>query len=513
MTFDEFLKFIRLGENPRGSYDTLFNNSQMPGMPFEGTNVSQMTLDELYKFSDPSGAYGQYVKGINPEGRVATPMGFFQIVGRTLRDFAKRLNLPGDTVFSKDVQDKLGRAIYESQGQAAFPGAVKAMNKASAANQGPKPLTAPGLFNFMEPSEMQPNNQTQARGGLLQSIFGGGAPRTLEDEQARLRRLQFAQSLNALIMPELRMDMQDQIDSQRDIVDRNRTVDVLKARAAAGDPIAQQILEAVTAGSINPREAMTTLLNYNIGQATADTKNVMGAEELRKLYPGTEIADGLYNVIKSPQGGIKISKVGGAGTNINMPGDNNPEDKLIEELMKAQGKDFAGFLVAGSAASQALRDLNVLQQLAPLAPSGPITGALAQAFPLFDDVAALRQSIVLRVAPTLRVEGSGATSDLEFNAMVNSLGSLQNSKEANQAILSVMIAKQRYNLERANIVRQYQTNDKFTLQDANDAIAALEQDSTIPVQVRDLLNKYGSNTSQPSQLPIRTWNPETGSFE
>jgi hypothetical protein len=258
---------------------------------------------------------------------------------------------------------------------------------------------------------------------------------------------------------------------------------------------------------------MTTLLNYNIGQATADTKNVMGAEELRKLYPGTEIADGLYNVIKSPQGGIKISKVGGAGTNINMPGDNNPEDKLIEELMKAQGKDFAGFLVAGSAASQALRDLNVLQQLAPLAPSGPITGALAQAFPLFDDVAALRQSIVLRVAPTLRVEGSGATSDLEFNAMVNSLGSLQNSKEANQAILSVMIAKQRYNLERANIVRQYQTNDKFTLQDANDAIAALEQDSTIPVQVRDLLNKYGSNTSQPSQLPIRTWNPETGSFE
>tara|TARA_B100001248_G_scaffold184767_1_gene140916 strand:+ start:3546 stop:5021 length:1476 start_codon:yes stop_codon:yes gene_type:complete len=249
MTFDEFLKFIRLGENPRGSYDTLFNDSQMPGKPFEGTNVSQMTLDELYKFSDPSGAYGQYVKRLNPKNEVATPMGFFQIVGRTLRDFAKRLNLPGDTVFSKDIQDKLGRAIYESQGQAAFPGAVKAMNKASATNQGPKPLKAPGLFNFMEANKMQPNNQTQARGGLLQSIFGGGGPRTLEDEQARLRRLQFAQSLNALIMPELRMDMQNQIDSQRDIVNRNRSISLLRQRAATGDRLAQAALSGLEGGA------------------------------------------------------------------------------------------------------------------------------------------------------------------------------------------------------------------------------------------------------------------------
>ena len=63
MTFDEFLKYIRLGENPTGSYDTLFNNSQVQGKPFEGTNVSQMTLDQLYQFSDPKGPYGQYVKG------------------------------------------------------------------------------------------------------------------------------------------------------------------------------------------------------------------------------------------------------------------------------------------------------------------------------------------------------------------------------------------------------------------------------------------------------------------
>lgn len=284
MTFDEFLKFIRLGENPRGSYDTLFNDSQMPGKPFEGTNVSQMTLDELYKFSDPSGAYGQYVKRLNPKKEVATPMGFFQIVGRTLRDFAKRLNLPGDTVFSKDVQDRLGRAIYESQGRAAWPGAVKAMKKASATNQGPKPLTAPGLFNFMESSKMQPNNQAQARGGLLQSIFGGGAPRTLEDEQARLRRLQFAQSLNALIMPELRMDMQDQIDSQRDIVNRNRSISLLRQRAATGDRLAQAALSGLEGGADIGTVMGAYFKSAMAGQDTSKLNSEMSS--LRKEFTG-----------------------------------------------------------------------------------------------------------------------------------------------------------------------------------------------------------------------------------
>ena len=248
MTFDEFLKYIKLGENPTGSYDTLFNNSQVQGKPFEGTNVSEMTLDQLYEFSNPKGPYGQYVKGINPENRVATPMGYFQIVGDTLRDFAGQLNLPGDTVFSKDVQQQLARAIYDKQGQGAWPGAVKAMNREREANQGPAPMSAlkPGILS--EGNQMQPNNQAQSKGGLLQSIFGGGGPRTIEDEQARLRRLQFAQSLNALVHPDMRIDNAAAIASQQDIVNRNKSISVLTQRAAAGDKLAQAALNGLEGG-------------------------------------------------------------------------------------------------------------------------------------------------------------------------------------------------------------------------------------------------------------------------
>jgi len=60
-----------------GSYDTLFGHSQDKF----GVKPSEMTLGQLYAFSDPSGEYGQWVKG--QVGRVATPMGRYQFVGTT----------------------------------------------------------------------------------------------------------------------------------------------------------------------------------------------------------------------------------------------------------------------------------------------------------------------------------------------------------------------------------------------------------------------------------------------
>lgn len=94
-------------------YDTLFGHSQREGSPFAGVRVSDMTLAELYDFSDPSGEYGSWVQQNNPEGDVATPMGRYQIVGSTLRDAAEELGLPPDTVFTKDVQDQIAAHLAE----------------------------------------------------------------------------------------------------------------------------------------------------------------------------------------------------------------------------------------------------------------------------------------------------------------------------------------------------------------------------------------------------------------
>jgi len=300
MTFDEFLKYIKLGENPTGSYDTLFNNSQVQGKPFEGTNVSQMTLDQLYQFSDPKGPYGQYVKRVNPEKRVATPMGYFQIVGDTLRDFAGQLNLPGDTVFSKDIQEQIARAIYEKRGQGQWPGAVGAMNREREANQGPAPLSTlkPGILS--EGNQMQPNTQAQSNGGLLQSIFGGGGPRTIEDEQARLRRLQFAQSLNALVHPEMRIDNAAAIKSQQELINTNRTKEVLQQRADAGDELAKTILAALP--TVGAAEAMRAYMQGSVSNAANKTA------AMTKFYPESGITVNSFQdgtiVVKNAQGDV-----------------------------------------------------------------------------------------------------------------------------------------------------------------------------------------------------------------
>ena len=94
-----------------GNYSTLFGHSQKRGGPFENVDVSRMTLGELKRFSAPTGAYGQWVKGElarnGQRARVATPMGRYQFVGTTLSRVAKQMGLSDDTVFDARTQDAM----------------------------------------------------------------------------------------------------------------------------------------------------------------------------------------------------------------------------------------------------------------------------------------------------------------------------------------------------------------------------------------------------------------------
>lgn len=93
-----------------GAYDTLYGYSQQGDGPFAGVDVSQMTIGELKEFSNPSGEYGQWVASRN-NGTVATPMGRYQIVGRTLRATADAMGLPDDTVFDAATQDAMAQFL------------------------------------------------------------------------------------------------------------------------------------------------------------------------------------------------------------------------------------------------------------------------------------------------------------------------------------------------------------------------------------------------------------------
>ena len=112
-----------------GDYGALFGYQNRPNGRFSGVDLTKMTVDQALDFANPSGPYGQYVKG--QVGRVATPMGAYQIVGTTLRAAKEGLGLRGDEVLTPAMQDKIGQWIYKTQGTGAWEG-YKPMTDAQA---------------------------------------------------------------------------------------------------------------------------------------------------------------------------------------------------------------------------------------------------------------------------------------------------------------------------------------------------------------------------------------------
>lgn len=103
-----------------GDYDALFGFSNRTGGKYSNVKLTEMTIDEALVFADPNGEYGNWVKG--QIGRIATPMGAYQIVGTTLRAAKEGLGLSGDEIMTPELQDKLGQWIYLQQGTGAWEG-------------------------------------------------------------------------------------------------------------------------------------------------------------------------------------------------------------------------------------------------------------------------------------------------------------------------------------------------------------------------------------------------------
>ena len=103
-----------------GDYDALYGYSQRPGGQFAGVKPTEMTVGQIMDFTEPSGSYGQWVKG--KAGRVATPVGAYQIVGRTLRDAVRAGVVSPDEMFTPEVQDRAGKWIHSTQGTGAWEG-------------------------------------------------------------------------------------------------------------------------------------------------------------------------------------------------------------------------------------------------------------------------------------------------------------------------------------------------------------------------------------------------------
>ena len=162
---ESLLNLIDTYEGFGGSdYSLLWNNAHKGDTPFKGVDVSNMTIDQLATFSNPSGDYGQYVKSTNPEGVVGTPMGRYNIVGTTLKDAAKGLGLPGDTKFTPEVQDEMFLWLVNRRIQKAKGNQQALLDEIRKEFAGFKKVPDDTLLKALDNFRMSPRPKTKPKG-------------------------------------------------------------------------------------------------------------------------------------------------------------------------------------------------------------------------------------------------------------------------------------------------------------------------------------------------------------
>jgi hypothetical protein len=481
MTPEQLKRMVFPGESG-GDYNALFGYSNRPGGQFEGVNLTDMTVNQALQFSNPSGAYGQYVlrNRPDPEMGVATPMGAYQVVGRTLRAAMQGLGLTGDERMTPELQDQIGMWIYQNQG----PGAWQAWGRgggsgsASSGKGGAMPM---GLF------DMQEEPQT----------FGERLKRSFQSGELMDRLALAANSLRMDPDPNFAQMIQIRQEKRGEKETANRTAQWLISQNR------QDLAEALMTGALDAKTAVATALT-----PAADTRTAMIQNYEYWLTQG-----------KTPQEAEVLARSGAGGsvTNVNMADES--QGALNKELAKAEGAVIATYLKQGPIASGSMQDLTLLEEVLQYAPQDPVTGRLAEYFPGVSSAGAAAQSIISRVAPTLRVEGSGSTSDIEYAGMLKSLPALKNYPEANAAIVGMMKAKAAIDIERANIVRDF-ANSPQTTEDAKAMRQRLSEIDSRSIMTPDLRRTIdllgGAPATEETQTPAvegATPPPAVGTIE
>jgi hypothetical protein len=424
MTPEQLKRMVFPGESG-GDYNALFGYANRPGGQFEGVRLTDMTVNQALQFSDPIGPYAQSVRG--QIGRVATPMGAYQVVGKTLRAAMNGMGLTGNERMTPELQDQIGMWIYQNQGPGAWEawgGGGGGSGSASSGKDGAMPM---GLFDMQE--------EPQTFGQRLKRDFQSGELMDRIALAANTLRMEPDQNLAQMI--------QIRQEQRGEKATANRTAQWLMSQGR--DDLAQ----ALMTGALDAKTAVATALT-----PAADTRTAMIQNYEYWLSQG-----------KTEEEAQALARAGAGGsvTNVNMADES--QTNLNKELAKAEGATIATYLKQGPIAAGSMQDLTLLDEVLQYAPQDPITGRLVEMFPGVSSAGAAAQSIIKRVAPTLRAEGSGSTSDIEYAGMLNSLPALQNYPEANSAIVAMMKAKAAIDIERAQIVRDY-ANSAQTTEDA-----------------------------------------------
>ena len=222
-------------------------------------------------------------------------------------------------------------------------------------------------------------------------------------------------------------------------------------RKSAGQVMLAQHISSQSGGRVTPQAALGIIQSGNAGQFLSDQFRSPTSEQEYNVYKQTEIAAGRTPSLTFDQWYTRNKQIeSGVG-----------ETSFEQGAAKSQVERLNKTVEAGSQARASLVDIGQMREISGRLGSqgsvadfkariGPMAEALGIKLDGLSDIQAFN-SIVQRVAPTLREPGSGSTSDIEFRGMLNALPQLSSNPAARTAILDTMEAMARDKQARGEI--------------------------------------------------------------
>jgi hypothetical protein len=237
--------------------------------------------------------------------------------------------------------------------------------------------------------------------------------------------------------------------------------------------------------------AMTYQRQQEADAADAKFKQQQLAIQAAKLGQGTALQRDFEYLKKQGYSNEEAMGMLRKGTSIDL-GQGADVPTLRDQLSKNEANEWGEYLTGAKNSRAILNNVDVLEQLVEIAPQGPITGRLAQTFPGFSTAGDAFQSQISQMLPYFRVPGSGAQSDKDMEVLERGLASLVGAPETNRLILGTVRRKAELDMQRAEIIRQYQNRDIETDAEARRMLSDLNNQSVLDPEMRRLLMGVGA---------------------
>ena len=395
--------------------------------------------------------------------------------GSKLSQIASRINLDDPGLIASDAMAAIGRGPDVS-GMTATERPRPAMNGQP---------TQPGLLA----QGGAPQRPQRDIGNILDQLAIGFSGLSMRPNQGLVQ------------MAQQRIGQRAQSQQETELA--NRTVEFLRQRGR------DDLASAVESGALSGSDAARILF-----QPGEERGQILSAAQMREMFPGTQIEDGLYNL--RPDG--TANKVGGGGTTISI--DQRSAGKFEEAFAAGDAATISDVYNAGLQAQRNLGRIDQLGQMLEAAPSGgvgvikQIAGEFGVATEGLGELQAA-QALINSLVPEQRQPGSGPMSDADLDLFKQSLPRIINQPGGNRQIIETMRAIAEYDRLGAAIIQRMRLPDDDPNKLNRGQAFQLLQERTNPLSNFRAPAGNAPAAGEPATgAPrVRTYNPQTDGLE